>query len=193
MTEKQAEKLKVKIVAIKKEMAREKKQWGGYHDGRGLRYAPPQYYIQLGDFKGAMTYFRWFEKTFSDDIGAPGFLFEWAIALFKNGKIKDAEKKVIETFMANTYVIDAFLKRPLNRFDDLPESDWHKKQIQFIPYSADKEPFIDFANWLKVFVESSDYISTTQAYIEIELQLLTEPVGPKRRKLVNKLSALREK
>ena len=51
MTPKQIERIKIKITAIKKEIAREKKQWGGYHDGRGLRYAPPQYYVQLGDFK----------------------------------------------------------------------------------------------------------------------------------------------
>ena len=43
MTEKQTVRVKAKIAAIKKEIAREKKQWGGYHDERGLRYAPPQY------------------------------------------------------------------------------------------------------------------------------------------------------
>ena len=36
-----------KIDLLKKEMAREKKQWGGYHDGRGLRYSIMDLYIKL--------------------------------------------------------------------------------------------------------------------------------------------------
>lgn len=42
MTEKQIEKAKAQIVAIRKAIADEKRQWGGYHDGRGLRYALPK-------------------------------------------------------------------------------------------------------------------------------------------------------
>ena len=87
MTPRQIEKAKAQIVAIRKAIADEKRQWGGYHDGRGLRYAPPQYYLKLNDFKGAMTYFRWFQKNFDDDSGESCFLFEWCITLFKNGKL----------------------------------------------------------------------------------------------------------
>ena len=88
MTPRKITSLKAKIVAIKKEMAREKKEWGGQvHDGRGLRYGPPQYYVQLEDFKGAMRYFHWFEKNFPGDMGFPSFLFEWTITLFKTKKL----------------------------------------------------------------------------------------------------------
>ena len=186
MTPKQIERIKIKITAIKKEIAREKKQWGGYHDGRGLRYAPPQYYVQLGDFKGAMTYYRWFEKTFSGDSAPVGFLFYWTIALFKTGKIKEAEKKATETFMANTYWIDAFLKRPLHSVENLPYADWHKQQIEHLPYSVDKEPFQDFAAWLGDFVDSEKFSSLANEYISVEIQLLTEPAGAKRSALVDK-------
>jgi len=43
MTEKQAQRLKNKIAKIKKALAADKRYWGGYyHDGGGLRYAPPE-------------------------------------------------------------------------------------------------------------------------------------------------------
>ena len=141
---------------------------GGYHDGRGLRYAPPQYYVQLGDFKGAIIYFRWFEKTFPNDGAAAGFLFEWTIALFKTGKIKEAEKKALQTFIENTYFIDTFLKRPLHTVENLPYADWHKEQLKHLPYSMDKEPFRDFAAWLGDFVNSERFIAIAKEYIFIE-------------------------
>jgi hypothetical protein len=81
MTPKQVEKVKSKITNIKRALASERKKFGGYFDKRGLRYAPPEYYLKLQDYKGALTYFRWFDKNFSDDSGNPIFLFEWYYAL----------------------------------------------------------------------------------------------------------------
>ena len=187
MTLKQIEKAKAQIVAIRKTIADEKRQWGGYHDGRGFRYAPPQYYVKLNDFKGAMTYFRWFQKNFEDDSGEPHFLFEWCITLFKNGKLKDAEKKAVETFMSNTYLIDKFLGKPLHGFDELPDSEWQKEQLtRYSPYSAEQEALKDFAQWLFQFVQSDKFKAITTAFIENEIQLLTEPVGAKRSALVDR-------
>ncbi len=40
MTPKQVERVQNKIKRIRKEIYEEKKQWGEYHDGRGLRYLP---------------------------------------------------------------------------------------------------------------------------------------------------------
>jgi hypothetical protein len=186
MTPKQIEKAKAQIVAIRKAISDEKRQWGGYHDGRGLRYAPPQYYVKINDFKGAMTYFRWFHKNFEDDCGAPYFLFEWCITLFKNGKLKDAEKKAVETFMANTYLIDTFLGEPFHAFDNLEYSEWHKEQVMKSPYSAEQEALKDFADWLSQFVESEKYQTITKAFIDNEILLLTEPAGKKRNELVDR-------
>jgi hypothetical protein len=186
MTAKQIEKAKAQIVAIRKAIADEKRQWGGYHDGRGLRYAPPQYYVKLNDFKGAMTYFRWFQKNFADDCGEPHFLFEWCITLFKNGKFKDAEKKAVETFMSNTYLIDKFLGKPFHAFDELPDSEWQKEQLsRYSPYSAEQEALKDFADWLSQFVESDKFQTVTNTFIANEIQLLTEPAGVKRNELVD--------
>lgn len=78
-----------------------------------MRYLPPQYYIQFGDFKGGLRYFNWFEKNFPDDVGFPHFLFEWAIVLFKTGKLKEAQTKLFQTYKENTYIFDKFLGKPI--------------------------------------------------------------------------------
>lgn len=70
MTEKQAEKLQLKIKKIKAELAADKRRWGGfYDDSRGLRYLPPELYVKLQDWHGGLRYLKWFEKNFPDDIG----------------------------------------------------------------------------------------------------------------------------
>ena len=175
MTLYQIEKAKNQIAAIRKAIADEKRQWGGYHDGRGLRYEPPQYYIKLSDFKGAMAYFKWFQKNFLDDIGAPGFLFEWCITLFKNGKFKDAEKKVLETYMSNTYIIDKFLDRPFHNFNQIENSQWQKQiAMQYFLYSAQDKNLLDFAHWLNQFISSTRYQTFSKTFIDLEIALLTE-------------------
>ena len=88
MTPKQAERLRANITQIKKELAADKRRWGGfYDDSRGLRYLPPALYLKLGDYSGANRYFNWFSKNFPNDMGYPIFLFEWTLALFKTKKI----------------------------------------------------------------------------------------------------------
>jgi hypothetical protein len=111
MTPKQADRIRNKIIKIKKALAADKKRWGGfYDDSRGLRYLPPELYLKIEDYKGASRYFTWFEKNFPDDIGMPGFLFEWIVALYKTGKIKKAEKKALQTFFSNTLMNSSISK-----------------------------------------------------------------------------------
>jgi len=99
MTTKQEERIRKKIAKIKKELADDKKHWGGfYHDGKGQRYLPPGYFIKLTDYKGGLRYLNWFSKTFPDDMGYPVFLFEWIVILFKTGKEIEAKKKHYRLF-----------------------------------------------------------------------------------------------
>src|SRR5699024_10525078 len=101
MTPKQAERLQKKISDIRRALAAEKRKFGAYDDSRGLRYLPTRYYMQLGDYRGGLTYLRWFSKNFPDDGGFPDFLFEWTVILFKSGRLKEAAQKAFETFCAN--------------------------------------------------------------------------------------------
>jgi hypothetical protein len=74
MTEKQIERVKVKIDKYKKALAADKKYWGGtYHDGQGIRYIIPEQYLKIKDYKGGLTYLTWFNKNFPDDSCYPIF------------------------------------------------------------------------------------------------------------------------
>lgn len=151
MTPKQIERIRTKIVNIKRTLADEKRKYGGYDDSRGLRYMPPSYFIQLEDYKGGLTYLRWFSKTFSDDSGFPDFLFEWTLILFKCGKLVDANEKAIETLRANPYLFDKFLDRPLI---PVAKKAWSNLAgIEFaetLKYSKDEPQLDDFAEWVMV-------------------------------------------
>jgi hypothetical protein len=90
MTLKQEERIRNKIVRIRKELAQDKKRWGGfYDDSRGLKYLPSELFIKHKDYNGGLRYLRWFDRTFSDDSGFPIFLFEWTLILFQTGNIKE--------------------------------------------------------------------------------------------------------
>lgn len=102
----------------------ERKKFGCYDDSRGLRYLPTGYFVQLGDYKGGVTYLRWFWKNFPDDGGFPEFLFESTILLFKGGKLKEAARAAFQTFCSNPYWIDRFLSRPAVRLDI-----WHSSNV----------------------------------------------------------------
>lgn len=187
MTPKQIERTQNKIKQIKRTLAADKKEWGGFHrDGQGLRYLPPSLYLKLHDYTGAQRYFNWFHKNFPEDSCFPVFLFEWTITLFKKKKINLAEKKAMQTFGSNTYLIDFFLghePQHLNKFED---SNWKYESLkEHFNYSKDIPELNDFTEWLKEFATTDTFNDFVNQYINIEIQLEDEPVGEKRSQLVN--------
>jgi len=192
MTEKQAQRVKDKITKIKRALAADKRRWGGYYDdSRGLRYLPPELYLKLRDYKGALRYFKWFEKNFPDDVGFPVFLLEWAIALFKTGNTALSEKKVLKTFMSNFYLLDKFLGREIIDKGISEQSSWQFNNLADLPYSKGQIELSDFSIWLEQFMETEKFEKHSSEVIDIERKLQTEPAGPKRTALVARLSFLR--
>lgn len=177
MTPKQQERIKNKIKKIKTALAADKKYWGGqYHDGQGLRYFPPQLYIELNDFKGGLRYFNWFNKNFPDDSGYPDFLFEWTIILFKTGRLKEAEKKVFETFCSNTYLFDIFFGRQITGIRKWEGSNLETKEFadnQFC-YSVKQDNIADFSEWLDKFISTEKFILLSNKLLDIQKRLETE-------------------
>ncbi|MCD4772134.1 MAG: hypothetical protein K8R41_01975 [Bacteroidales bacterium] len=188
MTPKQEERIRNKIARIRKELAADKKHWGGYHhDGKGLRYLPPEFFIKLKDYKGGLRYLRWFDRTFPNDCGHPIFLFEWTVILFMTGKNQEAEKKAIETFFSNTYLFDKFLRKEFLRFDKWEGSGWEQSSLtEYLNYSKTDAEFNDFVVWLESFLTSKKFYKIANELIKIDKQLKNEAVGPKRSKLVNR-------
>lgn len=177
MTPKQEERIRNKIKKIKAALAADKKYWSGYyHDGQGLRYAPPRLYIQLSDYSGGLRYLNWFNKNFPDDSGFPDFLFEWTVILFKTGRIKEAEKKAFQTFARNTYLFDKFFDRPIIKIDKWEGSNLEVAEFatDYFDYSCRQEQLSDFAEWLDKLTQTKKFRTLTDKYIEIYKRLKNE-------------------
>ena len=188
MTPKQEERIRTKIARIRKELAADKKRWGGfYNDGRGLRYLPPGLFIKLKDYKGGLRYLRWFNRTFSDDSGYPIFLFEWTLILFKTGNLREAENKALRTFFSNNYLFDKFLGRTLMVIDKEENSNWETVELaDSLTYSSNDPELTGFSIWLECFIEGERFSRFADEVIEIDRRLKTEPRGKTRSELVSR-------
>ena len=175
-TPKQVERVKEKIKRLKAALAFDRKQWGGFHhDGQGIRYLIPAFYIKIEDYKGGQRYFNWFNKTFSDDSGDPAFLFEWAITLFMNGKTTEAGKKLFEAFSRNTYIIDKFLGKEIIAIDKWEGSGLESPDFtNYFIYSATDPKLAAFSEWLKLFVETEKFSVASEKFLEIQKKLKDE-------------------
>jgi len=173
MTAKQEERIRQKIKKLKSALAADKTFWGGYHhDGRGLRYAIPQLYIQLQDYTGAMRYFTWFNKNFPDDAGSTELLFEWALVLFYKRKTKEAEEKAWDSFCSNVSVFDKFFGRAITPLDESDQSNDEANYINnYFKYAARQPEFADFADWLNEFEQTEKFKQASQDFIAIQKQL----------------------
>jgi hypothetical protein len=192
MTEKQAERVKQKIKKIKSALAADKKRWGGfYDDSRGLRYLPLEQYIKLKDYSGGNRYINWFYKNFPDDSGFPDFTFECAIILFYSGKLKEAQKKLFETYMSNTYLIDKFLENDVIQIEKQERSNISGiAYLNYFNYSCTNLELSDFTSWVKEVVNTELFKTSAEEFIQLQQQLLTEREYEKRVPIVNNQSKL---
>ena len=193
MTDKQIDRVRKKIEKYKKALKADKKYWGGYyHDGAGIRYAIPNLFIKIIDYKGGLKYLNWFDKNFPDDIGDPIFLFEWTFILFKCGKLKEAEEKAHRTFFSNTYLWDIFLGKKLLNLDITESSSWEFQSIgNYFTYTSSDTEFIEFTSWIQGVLNNRRFLETVNEFVQIEQQLKTEPVGQIRSELVAKYSKIK--
>ncbi|MCX6309898.1 MAG: hypothetical protein NTY32_14125 [Bacteroidia bacterium] len=154
MTEKQIERIRARIAQVKRALAADKKEWGGYyHDGSGIRYMCPGLYLKIRDFKGALNYFRWFEKIFPEDICYGEFYVEWAITLFESGRLVEAGQKVVEGYERDSTIWNKFLNKKLTLEDETVDPQlktW--LAVQQLNYSASEAVWNEFAIWLEGFL-----------------------------------------
>ena len=193
MTEKQIERVKLKIAKYKKELADDKKFWGGYyHDGRGIRYVIPEQYIKICDYKGAVKYFNWFAKNFPDDTCYPIFLFEWTFSLFKCGKLVEAEKQAQRTFFSNTYLLDNFLGKEPLQLEKNESFSWESESLlKHFTYSNKDLEFTSFGEWLETVLQSRTFLDKANNFIEISRQLKIESEVEKRGILIKQLNEIK--
>lgn len=193
MTPKQVERTQKKIKAIRAGLAAERRKFGCYDDSRGTRYLPPALYIKIADYKGGLTYFRWFARNFPDDVGFPDFLFEWTYILFQNGKLKDSQSMAKRTYFSNTHWIPEFLGLPP---DQRPKEEWSSTEqagfLQYQNYSRDDAQWRDFADWLEGFYAEDTFIEIRERYIQLQKQLLDNQDSERRLELLQEVRDLKK-
>lgn len=188
MTEKQIQKIQRTIKAYRDLLSAEKRKFGDYMDDRGIRYIIPKLYLKIMDYKGALTFFRWFSRAFPDDIGFPEFNLFWAATLFENNKIPDAVKKIYETAFSNTYLLDLISGKEPNPIDKseligFENLDYarqiYKSCIQLIT--------LEFQTWITSIVNENDFKGNLNRFISLQKLIKDEPVGEMRTDLIQTL------
>ena len=187
-----SKKLSATIKRYEKSLQQEIKKYGFIDDGMGKRYLLGPMYLLKGDLEGALKSFNWFEKEFNDDIGEPGHLLCWTLALYKSGDIDRATRKLVHTMLMNLYVFPHLFGQECKPFDMWHSSTYSEQgYVQLIPSELfglwDKEA----KDWAKRLYESEGMKKIRNRYIEIFKQLKSEPVGPKRSQLVKEASTLK--
>jgi len=185
MTPHLKEVIELKIKKIKAALAAEKRKFGCYDDSRGLRYLPTTLYLKLQDYQGGLAYTRWFSKNFPDDAGFPDFLFEWTVILFKNGNIREAERKVLEAYFRNTYLFDKFFGRPIKKINKDEYSSFEMPEyVKYFKYSDKQSDLADFSIWLKEFEQSEKFKEISKRFIYAQIRLKDEDDDEMRHYLV---------
>ena len=184
-------KIRARIRRYERELRKEKELHGSIHDGGGKRYLLGALYMLLGDNDGALKSFRWFEKTFPDDIGEPFQYLCWTLALYRAGDKEAAEDKLIQTMLKNLYLIPHLLGIKQEILDIWHSSNWDEKRYaesaapEIIELWTDEEK-----EWARKVYDSQAVEEIRSRYIEIQRQLKIEPVGAKRTELVMEASRM---
>jgi len=186
MTDKQIIKAQKRIKAYRAILANEKKRFGGYMDSGGIRYFIPELYLQLQDYKGAMTYFRWFSKAFPDDIGIPAFNLFWAATLFENNKIPESIRKVYETAFSNTYILDLIAGKDVKPIDKSELAGYENLDYAKQIYKGCIEHItLEFQKFLTGLIEDKVFRDNLNRYISLQKLIKDEAVGQMRTHLIN--------
>jgi hypothetical protein len=191
MTDKQIENIKNTIKIFRSRLSGEKRRFGGYFDNGGVRYIIPELYLQIGDYKGALTYYRWFSREFPDDTGFPSFNLFCTLILYHNKRLKEAARLAYRTAFSNTYLIDLICNKTPTNIDkselDGGESLIYAKEIV---EGCNKLMNSDFKVWLCKLSETDEFKANLNRFISLQKLIKDEPSGPLRSHLIDESSKL---
>jgi hypothetical protein len=174
MTEKQIKKIMLSIKRHRAALVAEKRKFGGFDDSGGRRYYISDLYLKIADYKGALTYKKWFDKNFPDDIGGPFLSLNWSVAFFELGQIMEAKIYTVDTAFQNVYFHGLILDKVVDRIDMYENGfetlDYAKSCIKDCNKLLTK-PYLD---WLSNFIDSDEYKVTVNKYIALSKLLKDE-------------------
>lgn len=190
MTDKQIEKIRLAIRMNRAALTAEKRKLGGFDDSVGRRYYISDLYMRISDYKGAITYKKWFDKNFPDDIGGPLLSINWSIAYFELGQLTDTKIYTIDTAFHNVYLHGLLLDRVISRIDMYENGydtlEFAKSMVKDCKKVITR-PYLD---WLKAFIDTDEYKNPVNKYIALNKLLKDEHNFEKRSVLVGYMSEL---
>ena len=190
MTEKQIEKIRLSIKKHRTALTSEKRKFGGFDDSAGRRYSISDLYMRISDYKGAITYKKWFDKNFPDDIGSPLLSLNWSIAYFGLGQITETKIYTVDTAFQNIYLHGLLLDSEVSRIDMYEHGydmlEFAKSMIKDCK-KVSTQPYLD---WLAIFMETDEYKESTNKFIALNKLLKDENNQEKRIELLNHIRDL---
>ena len=193
MTEKQIEKIKLSIKKHRAELTSKKRLYGGFDDSAGRRYYISDLYMRIADYNGAITYKKWFDKNFPDDIGEPLLSLNWSMAYFGLGLITETKIYTVDTAFQNVYLHGLLLDRDVIRIDmyehvcDLLE--FAKSMIKECKKISTKS----YLDWLTIFMDTDEYKEPINRFIALNKLLKDENNRVKKSELIDHISDLENK
>ena len=185
------QKIRSRLRSYERKLQQEKKEHGFYRDGAGKRYQIGPHYLLLGDDEGALAAFEWFEKEFSDDVGEPGQLLCWSLALHRAGNEIGAAKKLRQTMFSNLYLVPRLLGSPIAELRI-----WHGSSDAEPSYVGHiHEPYLrlwtkEERDWAQGLYSSPGFRSVRERFIEISRAPATARPGTERSRLVEEMQKL---
>ena len=184
--------IRARIRSYERALKKEKEAYGFYDDGHGKRYLLGPLYLLLGDVKGALAHFAWFEEMFPDDMGEPAHHLCWSLALYKSGNETAAARRLLRAMLSNLYLIPHLLGEQQEEYDIWHSSNWEMKEyVDGMPYEIVSLWNEQEKTWAKKIFDSQKARTIRARYVEIYRQLKTEKPGLKRRQLVEESTNLR--
>ncbi|HOW52853.1 MAG TPA: hypothetical protein PLV42_12515 [bacterium] len=171
----------------------EKRRFGGYDDGGGVRYLIGPYYVLVGDVEGALKHYKWFDRAFSDDCGDPLQYLCWTLALYRSGDLKKAYVKFLQTLFMNPFVVAKVLGIDYVLPYEPHSNDVTKEWADDIPDEFYALWDGEAKRWFKESFENPKTRELLDRYNELEKRLETEPVGFTRRRIVEDLHDLKDR
>ena len=193
MTERQIDKIKLSIKRHRALLAAEKRKFGGFDDSAGRRYYIADLYMRISDYKGAITYKRWFDKNFPDDIGGPMLSLYWSIAYYELGRIPETKIYTIDTAFQNVYLHGLLLDLEVSWIDMYEHGYDMLGFAQSMIKPCKKVATQPYLDWLSTFMDTDDYKGPVNKFIALNKLLKDEDNRNKRIVLLDHIRDLEKK
>lgn len=172
-------------------MQKERRAHGFISDGYGKRYLIFWLYFVLGDANGMNAYLRWFEKTFSDDIGEPIQKLCTAILLHRSGKEKKAKYYLADLMLSNLYVIPKMLGERCEQYKFQCSSNFEEPEYaEQIPGEIQSAITVEDKAWIRGMHESFEFRCYKKQYIDLQENLHRAQGYESRAPLVRQLGSI---